>query len=137
MKKYSNNLFSISVIILIIISAIVIFLFNPIKDGDNRHYISVKNYTDYVSYGNYFTFNFKGDAWHTYKIVIIDIDNYDNITKKFTGETEVKTDIWWQGTFKLKLTSRINDTLLCYPEIYYDDFKSVDVDCFNFEFTVE
>lgn len=88
MKKYSNNLFSISVIILIIISAIVIFLFNPIKDGDNRHYISVKNYTDYVSYGNYFTFNFKGDAWHTYKIVIIDIDNYDNITKKFTGEKQ-------------------------------------------------
>lgn len=122
MKKYSNNLFSISVIILIIISAIVIFLFNPIKDGDNRHYISVKSYTDYVSYGNYFTFNFKGDAWHTYKIVIIDKDNYDNITKKFTGETKVKTDIWGQGTFKLKLTSRINDTLLCYPEIYYDDF---------------
>ena len=99
-----------------------------IIDGDKHSpSITITDYTDYVSYGNYLTINIKGDRWEKYHIELKACETDDDVTDDFVGEKEVNTDFLGKAEFKLQSKVQSYYGYECYPVIYNEDDKTVSV----------
>ncbi len=99
-----------------------------IIDGDKHSpSITITDYTDYVSYGNYLTINIAGERWEKYHIELLATETDDDVTDDFVGDKEVKTDFLGKAEFKLQSKVQSYYGYECFPIIYNEDNKMVSV----------